>query len=261
MRENNLALSFADDTELYDLVRPGYSSRVIQCLLETTKVLADKSILEIGPGSGKLTEHLVNTGLHVSCVEPAAAFFDFLKGRFEGYENLSVVSDKFEDFEERTEQKYDLVASAQAFHWIGWKVGLPKIKNLLAPNGYLALIWYSSHLADTKLSRELDLVYSKYPEVTARLPGSFPEKWEDPQQKLKESGFFSNLDLAEFTERHRYTSLVYKFLASTQSQYKKLEPERREELLQESVAVIQSFGGFIDVDYRYFLHTAQLTKT
>jgi len=197
MKENNLALSFADDTELYDLVRPGYSSEIIQCLLEKTESLSHDSILEIGPGSGKLTKHLVNKGIHVSCVEPAAAFTEFLKGQFKGYKNLDIVSGKFEDFEEITEKKYDLVASAQAFHWIGWKVGLPKIRNLLAPNGYLALIWYSSNLAETKLSEELDLVYSKYPEVTARLPGSFPEKWKDPQQQIEESGFFRNLALSE----------------------------------------------------------------
>ena len=91
MKEHDLALSFADDTELYDLVRPGYSSDIIQCLMKKTGVMTNESVLEIGPGSGKLTRHLIEAGLHVSCVEPATAFADFLRGKFKDYKKLDIV--------------------------------------------------------------------------------------------------------------------------------------------------------------------------
>ena len=256
MDKRDLALSFADDPERYDLVRPGYPSAVLERLPIAARGRERQRVLEIGPGSGKLTQHLLDAGLQVTCVEPASAFVRFLKGKFEGKSNFRIVEATFEAFEG---DRYDLVVSAQAFHWVGWEVGLPKIKNILAPGGHLALLWYSSKLLDRKICVALDSVYEKYPTVTARLPGSFTARWQDPPKQMLESGFFQRPSVFEHMQIHRYTSLEYKLLASTQSQYKMLSPSDRENLLNNAVRAIEQFGGFIEVEYQYFLYIARPT--
>jgi 16S rRNA A1518/A1519 N6-dimethyltransferase RsmA/KsgA/DIM1 with predicted DNA glycosylase/AP lyase activity len=90
MDKRDLALSFADDPELYDLVRVGYPDELFKCLLDKVQIKEHHRVLEIGPGSGKLTQHLLNLGNQVVGLEPAEAFVKFLKGKFKEKKSINI---------------------------------------------------------------------------------------------------------------------------------------------------------------------------
>ena len=49
----------------YDAARPGYSPELVDAAVKKGALDRDSSVLEIGCGTGKLTELLVKRGLHV----------------------------------------------------------------------------------------------------------------------------------------------------------------------------------------------------
>jgi len=61
---------FDQVAEAYDEVRPGYPSALVDLAVERGGLGAGSRVLEVGSGTGKLTESLVEHGLTVDAVEP-----------------------------------------------------------------------------------------------------------------------------------------------------------------------------------------------
>ena len=70
--------------------------------------------LEIGPGTGKATTHVLDAGYDVTAVELGANMTEFLLEKYKERRNFSVITAAFEEIE-FTEGVYDLVYAASAF--------------------------------------------------------------------------------------------------------------------------------------------------
>lgn len=75
---------------------------------------------------------------------------EILKGKCTKYSNVLVDVVPFEEWNCTDNEKYDMIYSAQAFHWIDKKVKYKKCHELLKDNGYHVLFWYNPY--DDKLS-------------------------------------------------------------------------------------------------------------
>lgn len=64
---------------------------------------------------------------------------EILKGKCTKYSNALVDVVPFEEWNCTDNEKYDMIYSAQAFHWIDKKVKYKKCHELLKDNGYLVL--------------------------------------------------------------------------------------------------------------------------
>ena len=131
-------MSFGEDPLTYHHHRPDYPDCIIRRLIDHTELKDKNRVLEVGAGSGKLTQHLLEAGMLVTCVEPCAAFAQFLRKRFG--QQVEVIPTRFEQFKAGS-VRYRLVACAQAFHWIDWPVGLETARTVLDTGGFLGLIW------------------------------------------------------------------------------------------------------------------------
>ena len=58
------------------------SERALRAIVEAGNIKKNDIVLEIGPGTGSLTEKLLATGCHVLAVEKDATLFEFLKQKF-----------------------------------------------------------------------------------------------------------------------------------------------------------------------------------
>jgi SAM-dependent methyltransferase len=99
------------------------------------------AVLEIGCGTGKLTEPLVQRGLRVHAVEPGANLIEAARARLGSTDAVTYEAERFEDAA-LAEHSYDAVFSATAFHWIDPEVGWAKVAHVLEPGGLLALVAY-----------------------------------------------------------------------------------------------------------------------
>jgi SAM-dependent methyltransferase len=126
----------------YEDTRPEYPIWIFDHLRECGALVDGTPTLEIGAGTGKATRRLLEYGANpLTIVEPDARFAAML-GRAANASpaNCRVVHDSFEDVV-LSDNQFDLIAAATAFHWIEPTSGLRKIKRLLRRDGFVALFW------------------------------------------------------------------------------------------------------------------------
>jgi SAM-dependent methyltransferase len=125
----------------YDAARPGYSPELVDAALQAGALDRDSSVLEIGSGTGKLTELLVERGLQMHAIEPGANLIEAARRRLGPTAAVRFDNGRFEDAD-LPAGSHDAVFSATAFHWVEPQVGWAKVASVLKPRGLLALLAY-----------------------------------------------------------------------------------------------------------------------
>lgn len=139
MERREFGQVFDDVAEAYDAVRRGYPGALVDRAMERGGLRAGSRVAEVGSGTGKLTEALVERGLVVDAVEPGANMVAAARRRVGDTPAVTFHIGRFEDVE-LSEQAYDAVFSATAFHWVDPKVGWVKAASHLREGGILALL-------------------------------------------------------------------------------------------------------------------------
>jgi SAM-dependent methyltransferase len=124
--------------EEYDAVRPGYPATLLELAFERGGLVAGSRALEVGCGTGKLTESLVERGLRVDAVEPGPNMIAMARKRVGDAASVTFHLGRFEDVD-LGGRSFDALFSATAFHWVDPSVGWAKAAACLARGGLLAL--------------------------------------------------------------------------------------------------------------------------
>jgi SAM-dependent methyltransferase len=128
--------TYGADAAGYRDGRPDYPARVYEVLRSRCGVGPGSRVLEIGPGSGLVTGHLVAAGARVVAVEPDQGFADYL-GRV--MPEVQVVGMPFEEAD--VGDGFDAVVAATSFHWLDQSAALQKLGGVLRPGGWGAIWW------------------------------------------------------------------------------------------------------------------------
>ncbi|GAA5803334.1 hypothetical protein HPULCUR_008813 [Helicostylum pulchrum] len=131
-------------TDAYAKARPGYPTPLVEKIksLITSK---NNRVVDLAAGTGLMTKHLVNAGLHVTAVEPAENMRRKLNEVLPLVPCLPGTSwdIPLED------ESLDAVVIAQAFHWFDDIQTLRELHRVLKQNGYGILAWnLESHRSD-----------------------------------------------------------------------------------------------------------------
>jgi SAM-dependent methyltransferase len=127
------ARSFGGVADAYDRGRPTYP-REAAIWLTSDRPL---SVLELGAGTGKLTEQLVALGHDVHATEPDPKMLAILERNLPGVRVSQAPAEEIP----AGDASYDVVVSAQAFHWFDYDRALPEIARVLKPHGRLSVVW------------------------------------------------------------------------------------------------------------------------
>ena len=127
------ARSFGSVADAYDRGRPGYPAEAARWLVGEEPV----TVLEIGAGTGKLTEALVAVGHDVHATDPDDAMLARLRTRLPDVPTSVAPAEELP----AADASYDVVVAGQAFHWFDLDRALPEIARVLRPGGRLALVW------------------------------------------------------------------------------------------------------------------------
>ncbi len=132
-RDGTPALSFGAVADAYDRARPSYPREAAAWLAGAERA----QVLELGAGTGLLTEQLDGLGHRVLATDPLAPMLAHLVRRLP---RVPTAQSAAEHIPMRA-RSVDAVVAAQAFHWFDLPRALPEIARVLRPGGHLALVW------------------------------------------------------------------------------------------------------------------------
>jgi len=132
--------------EQYEVSRPGYPAHLVEFVTATAGLGPGAAVLEVGCGTGQLTERLASSGFRLTAIDIGASMIAAARQRLAGAE-VSFQVTSFEDLAV-VDASFDLVISSAAFHWIDPEVAFSKSARLLRPGGWLALLGADEHYDD-----------------------------------------------------------------------------------------------------------------
>jgi SAM-dependent methyltransferase len=250
------ALTFNEVATLYHKVRPRYPQELFNDLFELTNLPQNARILEIGAGTGIATIELVKRGFHVVALEPGGHMASLLKENLKEYK-LDVIVSTFEDWT-LPEEKFDLVVSFTAFHWLDPETRYQRIYEILAPKGYLAVVKYH-HVAggDRAFFDEVQKYYKHYKPDEPELKLMEASEFKPNTQVFHDSGLFKEPITRNYLTEEIYSRAEYEQLLLTYSDHRILEEKKRSQLLNSIGTLIDKcYGGQIRKCYLHELVVA-----
>jgi SAM-dependent methyltransferase len=131
---------FSSRVEDYIRYRPAYPTDVVPWLAAECGLTSQSRIADIGSGTGLLTRLFLDVGCQVFAVEPNA---DMRVGA----ERQLAVLPRFHSVDGRAEAttlrdaSVDFVTAGQSFHWFDPPAARAEFRRVLAPEGWVVLIW------------------------------------------------------------------------------------------------------------------------
>lgn len=126
-------LSFGSVAREYAQLRPGYPAEAVGFLLGDRPL----RVLDLGAGTGKLTDELLAAGHEVVAVDPSAEMLAELAARHRdvtttvgGAEQLPL-----------PDGSVDAVVAGQAAHWFDPPRAAPELRRVLRPGGVVGFVW------------------------------------------------------------------------------------------------------------------------
>lgn len=247
--------SFDTIAERYGKYRPGYPAELIDRIIELSGLTPSARILEVGCGAGQATVLFARHGYSMVCIEPGANLLQVAASKVSAFPSVEFECVRFEDWPEPT-AAFDLVMSAQAFHWIPQPIGYAKAAAALKPGGHLALFWNRYVGCDSPVGEALDQVYREITPELERDPTQVEEVIKQIESDIVGSGHFTDVTVHRFPWQVRYDTQQYLGLLGTYSDHLLLDESTRERLFQGVAEVIDAAGGCIDRPYLAVLYVA-----
>ncbi|WP_394552621.1 class I SAM-dependent methyltransferase [Agromyces sp. MMS24-JH15] len=126
------ARSFGLVASVYHSARPGYPVEAVSWLIGDAA-----RILDLGAGTGKLTQALVSLDREVIAVDPVEEMLEELEVQVPGVPRILGTAEDIpiED------ASVDAVVAGQSWHWFEPARAIPEIARVLKPGGVLGLVW------------------------------------------------------------------------------------------------------------------------
>lgn len=259
MFDRNARVVFDQAAAAYDNARPGYPPRLIGKLIELTQLPAHARILEIGCGTGQITLPLAGRGFEIVAVELGENLARIATANLERYPRVRVIHSAFEEWA-CDEKPFDLVLSAQAFHWIDPETGYPKIRRLLKDQGHLAVVYNLFPGGTGPVYRKLDEVYrNHFPQQDKQdAPRSLQEDVARTLASIRDSDLFQEPVVWDYAWIETYTTDRYMKLLDTFSDHRTMKEAPQRRLYEDVRTIIDKHGGAIDRPLLATLFLAQV---
>jgi len=263
--------------EAYDRERPSYPPELVDEACAIGTLVDGSQVLEVGCGTGKLTEALIERGLSVDAVDPGPNMIAVARRRTGESARFQV--GRFEDIT-FPDASFDAVFSATAFHWVDPAVGWAKAAQLLRPGGLLALMMFITYL-DEETGRNDEAIHALFERHLPADDGSwqplrdlptlrrgFEERADDVSAvwtwlghrnltSRDAPGLFEDVRLTTAVDRREQTADELWALFETTSTYPRIAPAARAELHGELHETIDGLGGTLRSNELCVLVTAR----
>jgi len=253
--------SFDRVAEIYDAYRPPYPEELVETILNKSGIPARGKILEIGSGTGKATLPFARRGYEILCIEPGENLAKVAQDNLRNWPEVYWEIATFQDWhvQEQSLDEFDLIISAQAFHWVPKPAGFIKAAKVLKKSGCLAIFWNMPGVNEGPLFDELQQVYrERAPEMDD--VKNVEEVIRQREQELRDNGLFNHVKVYRFPWTRRYDTRQYLGLMNTFSNHLRMSETHFANLCQGVAEVVDRHGGVVDLHYQAVLYMAKVIK-
>ncbi|MEU7217863.1 class I SAM-dependent methyltransferase [Nocardia iowensis] len=212
------ATSFGAHATDYAEHRPDYPLAAIRWALEPIPTIPAPVVLDLGAGTGKLTEGLLAAGATVIAVEPDDGMRVELMRRLPGVRAYEGTAEEIP----LAAGSVDAIVAGQAFHWFDQNRAFPEFARVLRKGGIFAALWNTD---DMRVEWVAELAR------VARSDASAPPP-EPGGTMLPEHPLFEVFERAEFPHAQRRTADSLAATIGTHSHTLVVSPQQRAEVLR-----------------------------
>jgi SAM-dependent methyltransferase len=255
--EPPLRTSFDAVASLYDEVRPGYPDAIIDAIVELSRLPVEGRILEVGCGTGQITRPFARRGYAILALELGPALAALAAEHLRPYPQVRVLPVAFEDWHVEP-GAFDLLLSAQAFHWIDPAFGLARASEALKPHGAIALVWHLDRSEHSDFYQATRPLYERF------LPSDAQRSHVDTLEQhttryhvaLSQSQAFTGLTTIRHPWQRQYTGPQFLKLLQTFSNHQALPEPAKSQFFQGMEAALARFGNVVTRHYETLLLVA-----
>ncbi|GGL69530.1 methyltransferase type 11 [Microlunatus endophyticus] len=231
----------------YDRWRPRYPQPLIDRILATSP---GREVLDVGIGTGIVARQLRDAGAEVVGVEPDLRMAAF--ARSFGFE---VEESRIEDWDPRG-RTFDALVAGQTWHWVDPATGAAKARQVLRPEGRIALFWNAGDAPAAVTAAYADAFAKAVPDWPGQIGRTPPPAAQlyttiadRAADGLRSVGGFSEPERWQDAWQQPYTREEYLAMLPTQGTLTRVPAERVAPVLEAVGAAIDRLGGSFVMEY------------
>lgn len=249
--------SFEAVADLYAAVRRGYPAALYDDLHVLAGLGGASRVLEVGCGAGQATADLAARAGRVTAIDPGERLIGQARARVGG----APVDFELTGLEAYDPEpgRFDLVAAAQAWHWIPHEIAFAKAALALRGGGALAIWGHVPLMQPQPFASAFERIYNRHapgiwglpPPQSAYLPsGPFPGQFAA-------SGLFGPVEHRTYPWTWRLDPPTLGAYLRTDSAYHFLPEDRRFALFDDLTAAVADLGGVMEAPWETHLYLAR----
>jgi SAM-dependent methyltransferase len=152
---------FSDRAENYARYRPGYPREILSFLEGRDALGGDTVVADVGSGTGALSALFLKNGNAVLGVEPNREMRRAAERLLREHRLFESIDGSAEDTT-LADESVDLVAVANALHWVDRVAARAELSRILRPDGRVAVVWHVARESGTPFLRDHADLMSAY---------------------------------------------------------------------------------------------------
>ncbi|MEM9447484.1 MAG: class I SAM-dependent methyltransferase [Cyanobacteria bacterium P01_E01_bin.6] len=152
---------FSSRVEDYVRYRPRYPSDIITVLSDECSLTPQSLVVDIGSGTGFLSELFLSNGNSVIGVEPNSEMRAAGDHYLRNYPEFQSIDGRAESTR-LNNSSTDFVVVGQAFHWFDHALTHREVSRILNPTGWVVLVWNDRDAEVTLFGRAYEQLLLKY---------------------------------------------------------------------------------------------------
>lgn len=153
---------FDNKSHLYDKYRPNYPDFLSHYFANEDLFDSKKIIAELGVGTGKLTELLINSHM-LYAIEPNQQMLDIFRNKYSTNQSIRIINSCAEETL-LPDKIIDIIIAAQSFHLFNMDKIKKEIYRIAKPNGLVYIIYYNWDM-NNPISHRIRELFYKYRKI------------------------------------------------------------------------------------------------
>jgi SAM-dependent methyltransferase len=242
---------FGTDAQRYHRARPDYPAALFERIAQSLPG-AERSVVDVGIGTGIAAALLREAGLDVLGVEPDERMAALARAA-----GFTVEIARIEDWDPAG-RAFGAMTAAQAWHWVDPVAGAAKAASALAPGGPLAVFW-NSFIPPAEVNAAIGAVYARVmplvapsaPSLGGGMPGpdGYRQLCDRAADAMAASGAFGPPEHWRFDWSRDYTTAEWLDATATFGGWSRIPADGQREILDGIGAAIDNVGGAFTMGY------------